>query len=130
LFVEIAALINTSKENVLHNVNKELTLLNWHIGKQLYENFANLDEHYGLEIVATVSQLLMQQYGKGYTKSALSRIQQFYKLFPKIKIVATLSQLLSWSHFIELTNVKDNLARSYYLHYYKSRDTRQRYKLR
>jgi predicted nuclease of restriction endonuclease-like (RecB) superfamily len=114
LFVEIAALINTSKENVLHNVNKELTLLNWHIGKQLYENFANIDEHYGLEIVATVSQLLMQHYGKGYTKSALSRIQQFYKLFPKIKIVATLSQLLSWSHFIELTNVKDNLARSYY----------------
>jgi predicted nuclease of restriction endonuclease-like (RecB) superfamily len=114
LFVEIAILINTSKENVVQNVNKELTLLNWHIGKQLNENIANTDEHYGLEIVATLSQLLMQQYGKGYTKSALSRIQQFYKLFPKIKIVATLSQLLSWSHFIELTNVKNTLARTYY----------------
>ncbi|MEQ1553895.1 MAG: YhcG family protein [Ferruginibacter sp.] len=34
--------------------------------------------------------------------------------FYKIKIVATLSQLLSWSHFIELANVKDNLTSTYY----------------
>lgn len=58
LFVQIAALINKSKENVLHSVNKELTLLNWHIGKQLHETFTNIDERYGLEIVATLSQLL------------------------------------------------------------------------
>jgi predicted nuclease of restriction endonuclease-like (RecB) superfamily len=114
LFVEIAALINTSKENVLHNVNKELTLLNWHIGKHIDETLAKTEENYGLEIVATLSPLLINQFGKGYTTSSLHRIRRFYKAFSKIKIVATLSPLLSWSHFIELTNVKDNLARNYY----------------
>jgi len=115
LFAEIAVLINKSKEQVIQQVNNELTLLNWNIGKHIDERIANVDEHYGLEIVATLSPLLMQQFGKGYTTSSLHRIRRFYKAFSKIKIVATLSPLLSWSHFIELTNVKNNLARNYYI---------------
>lgn len=114
LFVEIAALINTSKENVLQSVNQELTLLNWKIGKHIDETLANSEENYGLEIVATLSPLLINQFGKGYTTSSLHRVRRFYKAFPSAKIVATVSPLLSWSHFIELTNVKNNIARSYY----------------
>jgi predicted nuclease of restriction endonuclease-like (RecB) superfamily len=114
LYEQIAVLINTSKENINRSVNRELTQLNWQIGKYIDETLAITDENYGLEIVATLSPLLMQQFGKGYTTSSLHRIRRFYKAFPKIKIVATLSPLLSWSHFIELTNVKDTLARNYY----------------
>jgi predicted nuclease of restriction endonuclease-like (RecB) superfamily len=114
LFVQIAALINTSKENVSRSVNQELTMLNWQIGKHIDETLANTDENYGLAIVATLSPLLIHQFGKGYTTSSLHRIRRFYNAFPKIKIVATLSPLLSWSHFIELTNVKNDIARSYY----------------
>jgi CRISPR/Cas system CSM-associated protein Csm2 small subunit len=94
LYIEITSLINTAKENVKTSVNKELTMLNWNIGKQLNETLSNTEESYGMEIVATVSPLLMQQFGKGYTTSALHRIHRFYKAFPKIKIVATLSPLL------------------------------------
>jgi predicted nuclease of restriction endonuclease-like (RecB) superfamily len=114
LFLEIAALIQQSRTNVERNVNAELTFLNWNIGKHMQETLANTASHYGLAIVATLSQQLMIQFGKGYTKSALSRMLQFYINFPKLKIVATLSQLLSWSHFIELANVKNDLARTYY----------------
>ncbi len=114
LFVQIAALINTSKENLNRSFNKELTMLNWQIGKHIDETLASIEETYGLEIVATLSPLLVNQFGKGYTTSSLHRVRRFYKAFGKIKIVATLSPLLSWSHFIELTNVKNDLARSYY----------------
>jgi predicted nuclease of restriction endonuclease-like (RecB) superfamily len=114
LFVEIAAVIETSKENLSRSFNKEIAMLNWQIGKQIDETLANTEENYGLEIVATLSPLLINQFGKGYTTSSLHRIRRFYKAFSKIKIVATLSPLLSWSHFIELTNVKNDLARSYY----------------
>jgi predicted nuclease of restriction endonuclease-like (RecB) superfamily len=114
LYIEITSLINTAKENVKTSINKELTMLNWNIGKQLNETLSNTAESYGMEIVATVSPLLMQQFGKGYTTSALHRIHRFYKAFPKIKIVATLSPLLSWSHFVELITVKNDLARNYY----------------
>jgi predicted nuclease of restriction endonuclease-like (RecB) superfamily len=114
LFVDIAALIETSKENLNRSFNKEIAMLNWQIGKHIDETLANTEENYGLEIVATLSPLLINHFGKGYTTSSLHRIRRFYKAFSKIKIVATLSPQLSWSHFIELTNVKDNLARSYY----------------
>jgi predicted nuclease of restriction endonuclease-like (RecB) superfamily len=114
LFTQIAALITTSKENLSRSVNQELTMLNWQIGKHIDETLASTDEIYGLEIVATLSPLLINQFGKGYTTSSLHRVRRFYKAFSKIKIVATLSPLLSWSHFIELTNVKNDTARSYY----------------
>jgi DUF1016 N-terminal domain len=114
LFTQIATLINTSKENIHKSFNKELTMLNWQIGKHIDETLANIDDTYGLAIVATLSPLLIHQFGKGYTTSSLHRVRRFYKAFSKIKIVATLSPLLSWSHFVELTNVKNDLARSYY----------------
>jgi predicted nuclease of restriction endonuclease-like (RecB) superfamily len=114
LFTQIAALITTSKENLSRSVNQELTMLNWQIGKHIDETLASTDEIYGLEIVATLSPLLINQFGKGYTTSSLHRVRRFYKAFSKIKIVATLSPLLSWSHFIELTNVKNDTARNYY----------------
>ncbi len=114
LFLQIAALITTSKENLSRSVNQELTMLNWQIGKHIDETLASTDEIYGLEIVATLSPLLINQFGKGYTTSSLHRVRRFYKAFSKIKIVATLSPLLSWSHFIELTNVKNDTARRYY----------------
>lgn len=114
LFSQIAALIDDRRNKIVRNVNSELTLLNWQIGKYINETLASIDESYGLEIVATLSPLLMNRFGKGYTTSSLHRLHRFYIAFPKLKIVATLSPLLSWSHFIELTNVKDNIARSYY----------------
>ena len=114
LFTNVAALIINSRNKLARNVNQELTLLNWEIGKHIAQTIENTDEIYGLEIVATLSPLLMKEFGKGYTVSSLHRIHRFYKSFSNQKIVATLSPLLSWSHFIELTNVKNPLARMYY----------------
>ena len=39
---------------------------------------------------------------------------QFYQEFPDIEKVATLSQQLSWSHFVELLPIKDNIKREFY----------------
>lgn len=114
LFKSIAVLIEGSKDRVERNINAELTLLNWQIGRHIDESLTTLEENYGMEIVATLSPLLQNSFGRGYTVSALHRTRRFYKAFPKMKIVATLSPLLSFSHFVELINVKDNLARSYY----------------
>ncbi len=131
LFTQIATLINTSKENLNQSFNKELTMLNWQVGKHIDETLASIEENYGLKIVATVSQQLMQHFGKGYTVSSLSRMRQFYNHFSNAKIVATLSQLLSFSHFIELSNIKNPLARTYYtevckIEHWSVRDLRSR----
>lgn len=53
-------------------------------------------------------------YGSGYNKSSFFRMIQFYQEFPDIEKVATLSQQLSWSHFVELLPIKDNIKREFY----------------
>jgi hypothetical protein len=50
--------------------------------------------------VTTLSQRLTQEFGRGWTKAALTRMMQFAEQFPDPNIVATLSQQLSWSHLI------------------------------
>lgn len=39
---------------------------------------------------------------------------QFAKVFPSLENVVTLSRHLSWSHFITLIPIKDNMARDFY----------------
>jgi predicted nuclease of restriction endonuclease-like (RecB) superfamily len=114
LLKEIRTLILESRNRVYKNVNKELTLLYWQIGKRIKTSVSNTENVYGKKILATLSQVLTDEFGKGFTESAISRMIIFYTTFSNEKILATLSQELSWSHFIELINVKNNNARLYY----------------
>lgn len=49
-------------------------------------------------VIEEISTRLMMEYGQGYDKTAVTRMIQFYKLFPSYEKVATLSQQLTWSH--------------------------------
>jgi len=70
---------------------------------------------YGESIIATLSQQLTLKYGKGFTKSNINRMINFYKAFNEDQKIATLSQQLSWSHFVELIVLDDRLKREFYL---------------
>jgi predicted nuclease of restriction endonuclease-like (RecB) superfamily len=61
-----------------------------------------------------VSQELTRKYGNSFEYTKITRMIKFYRLFPNIEIVATLSQQLGWSHFIELLPLKSEEARMYY----------------
>ena len=39
---------------------------------------------------------------------------KFYQEFPEYEKVATLSQQLTWSHFVELLPIEDELKRDFY----------------
>ncbi len=116
LLKDIVSLIEHSKKRVAASVNKEMTLLYWSIGKLISHSLLHDQRaEYGEKIVATLSQQLTVSYGKGYTKSALSRMINLYKAFPNDQIIATLSQQLSWSHFVEIIAVDDPLKRGFYM---------------
>lgn len=52
----------------------------WNIGELINDEILqNKRAEYGKEIVATVSQQLSEQYGKGYSYSALTRMMKFSK---------------------------------------------------
>ena len=114
LFEQIKNLIEQTKQNVAVAINSSLTIMYWHIGKLINDEILqNKRAEYGKEIVATVSQQLSEQYGKGYSYSALTRMMKFAKNIDE-KNIATLSQQLSWSHFKELIVLEDNLKIEFY----------------
>ena len=69
---------------------------------------------YGKQILATVSQELTTEFGTGFNYTALTRMARFAEWMTDEQILATLSQTLSWSHFVELLPIKDPLARDFY----------------
>jgi predicted nuclease of restriction endonuclease-like (RecB) superfamily len=115
LFADIQALIESSRQRTFATVNTEMTMLNWRIGKHVRQFFIIHNRaEYGKQIIATLSQQLTKEYGKGYNFSALTRMVKFYDFFPKEEILQELVAKLSWSHFIELLSTKDELKREFY----------------
>jgi hypothetical protein len=103
----IIQLIEQARQNAAVYLNSETTLLYWSIGLFINENLkTNNRSEYGAKILATVSQQLILQYGKGYSYSALTRMCKVANIIDETNI-ATLSQQLSWSHLIELSTISD-----------------------
>jgi predicted nuclease of restriction endonuclease-like (RecB) superfamily len=115
LLAELRQLIDATRQRVASTVNAELTMLYWRIGKRVgTEILQNERAEYGEQIVGTVSRQLSLDYGEGFGKRNLFRMIQFAEVFAVEEIVSTLSAQLSWSHFLEILPVKDDLSRQFY----------------
>ena len=98
LLQDIRRMIEKTRSAVAAAVNVGLTMLYWQIGKRINaEILKGKRAKYGEEIIATLSQELIKEYGQGFNYSALTRMVRFAEVFPDSEIVATLSQQLSWS---------------------------------
>ncbi len=116
LYQDIKTIIDTSKQEIATQVNRTMVLSYWEIGRALkIEILKDKRATYGDEVVKKVSEKLSLEYGRGYSKANLSRMINLYNYFENKQIVATLSQQLSWSHFIEIIKVKDELKREFYM---------------
>jgi predicted nuclease of restriction endonuclease-like (RecB) superfamily len=115
LLEDLRRMIEETRQGVAATVNAALSLLYWRVGKRIKEEILQGERaEYGKEILATVSQELVRDYGKGFSYSALTRMLKFSDAFPDRKIVATLSQTLSWSHFCEILPLHKPLQRDFY----------------
>lgn len=116
LIADIRQLIESARVWVAVTVNRELTMLYWRIGQRIHKEILKENRAgYGEEIVATLSQQLIQKYGEGFSRYNLSRMVKFAEYFNDENIVVTVSQQLSWSHFVAILSVDDSLAREFYV---------------
>ena len=103
LAADVRDMIGQTRSGVARAVNAGMTFLYWRIGKRVQmEVLQHERAEYGRRILATLSQDLSAEFGRGYSYSALTRMVKFAEVFSEREIVATLSQQLSWSHFVEL----------------------------
>ena len=115
LIGDIRSLIETARHNVAVTVNAGLTILYWQIGNRICQNILKQKRgEYGKEIVATLSQELADDYGNNFNEKNLRRMIQFAEVFSDKKIVVSLIRQLSWTHFIALIPLKNNLQRDFY----------------
>lgn len=114
LFDSIKRMIDQSRQTVAITVNSALCRLNYSIGHYISQEIGyNTYDGYGKSILATLSQRLTAEYGRGFTYSALTRMVKVAKAFEP-EMFATMSQTLSWSHFIELATIENSTKRLYY----------------
>jgi DUF1016 N-terminal domain len=93
LLGDLRKLIEAARMRVAIAANAEVTLLYWRIGRKIHtEVLSGERAPYGESILATLSQQLVVEYGRGFTYTALTRMAGFFVAFPEEAIVATLSQ--------------------------------------
>jgi predicted nuclease of restriction endonuclease-like (RecB) superfamily len=115
ILADLRELIHSARLRVATVANAEQTLLYWRLGRRIItENLSEGRAEYGKQILATLSQELVAEFGNGFNLRNLYRSVQFYESFPDEQIVVTLSTQLSWSHFVEILPIKAPLAREFY----------------
>ena len=115
LYSKIVSLIKSRKIAISQALNAAMIFLYWEIGETIcLDVLDHAKAEYGKGIVNELSQKLTQEYGKGFNRAAVFRMIQFYQEFPDKEKVATLSQQLTWSHFVELLPIEDDLKRDFY----------------
>lgn len=85
----------------------------WEIGEQIFKACGENDRaEYGKKLLEYLSEQLTAEFGKGFDKSNLRKMRQFYCTFP---IRDTLCPELSWSHYRVLMRINDEQARRFYM---------------
>ena len=113
VYSSIKELMDNARNSFAKEVNNILIQTYWEIGRIIVEDEqGNSDRaEYGKQLITDLSKRLTKEYGKGFSRSNLQNMRNFYLSYP---ICQTLSGKLSWSHYCELLSISDEKKRSFY----------------
>lgn len=113
LIENIGLLLEQGRKQAYRAVNQILVKTYWEIGKQIveYEQKGKEKAEYGSALLDTLSKDLKLRYGTGFSRRNILDMRRFYLAYPKWQ---TVSAELSWSHYVELFGIEEQLERSFY----------------
>lgn len=113
LIESIKEIIKNARRSVAINVNSELLIAYWNIGKVIVENEKanNADTTSSRQIILELSKQLTTEIGKGFSRSNLFNMRKFNLEYPDVQ---TVSGQLTWSHICELLIIVDAQKRGFY----------------
>jgi len=113
LLDKIGATFKQHQKQAIAQIHSEKLQAYWSIGQHIveYEQEGKIKAEYGKQLLIQLTKDLKLSLGKGFSRSNLYLMRQFYLKYPKIQ---TVSGKLSWSHFTELLSISDDLERSFY----------------
>ena len=111
LLDRISEVYTSGQCRALQSVNTVITETYWQIGHDIveFEQGGKIRAEYGKALLATLSRDLTIRHGKGFSRSNLIYMRLLYRNYQKGQKP---SDLLSWSHHVELLRIDDPLERS------------------
>ena len=113
LLGRISETYTAGRARALQAVNTQLLETYWQIGHDIveFEQGGKVRADYGKALLQSLSRDLTPLHGKGFSRSNLIYMRLLYLEYP---ISQKPSDLLSWSHYVELLRIEDRLERSFY----------------
>lgn len=113
LINSVGVLLEKARKETYVQVNRILVHTYWEIGRNIveYEQKGKEKAAYGTRLFEKLTKDLKEKYGKGFSRSNVIYMRLFYLKYPKSQ---TLSDQLSWSRYVELLMIEDDLERSFY----------------
>ena len=113
LLNNIRSIIDTSKKAVVYTVNTIMLQTYWEIGRLIVEEEQSGSDkaQYGDKTIKNLSIALTKEYGKGFGLTNIKMMRRFFLSYQKSQ---TVSDQLSWSHYLELLSIGRDNERSFY----------------
>ena len=112
-YTSIRDVLEQARKRVYRNIQSEMVLAYWQIGKMIIEKQGgNPRADYGEGLIKELSVKLTNDFGKGFTITNLKDMRKFYKTFQKSR---TVCDQLSWSQIRLLIRIDDANARNFYV---------------
>ena len=90
VYLQIKELMENARKQVSVKVNNILVQTYWKIGKIIIEDEQENNERaeYGKKLLKELSKKLTKEYGKGFSRSNLQNMRQFYLKYPICQTVS------------------------------------------
>ena len=104
--------IRSTQHKAILNANKEMLILYWNIGKVINENST-----WGSKFLRNLSKEITSECPstKGFSVRNLKNMARFYREYPEIEIVQSVTAQITWTHNIEILRVESKEQRLWYI---------------
>ena len=113
LIKNIGKILEQGRKQAYTAVNIILLQTYWQIGKEIinFEQKGQERAEYGTQLLEKLSADLKINYGKGFSRRNVLDMRRFYLFNKKWQ---TVSAKLSWSQYVELLHIDNDLERKFY----------------
>lgn len=113
LLEQISQIYIEGRIQAVEAVNIRLIETYWQVGQHIveFEQGGKIRADYGKALISSLARDLGIRHGKGFSRSNLIYMRLFYLRYP---ISQKPSHQLSWSHYVELLKIDDELERNFY----------------
>ena len=125
-YSRILEVLKLARTQVVKAVNSTMVETYFEIGRLIIEEEqnGNTRAEYGKQILKELSVRLTDEFGLGFSVTNLQQMKNFYSIYRKQQTVSVKSTskeiqaspnfMLSWSHYLKLMRIEDELERRFY----------------